>query len=100
VRPAEAGGVGSGGAGEIEAALGDILAVMEPPLPVTPETSVTARDVAATHDLSFTDALIIGAALGAGCTTLLTEELQSGRRFGDLTVTKPFEAYGIATSMP
>lgn len=75
---------------EIEAALRDILAVMEPPLPVTPETSATARDLAAAHDLSFYDALIIAAALEAGCTTLLTENMQSGRRFGDLTITNPF----------
>jgi len=84
----------------IEAGIRDILAVMAPPLPVTLASSDGARSLAAAHDLSFGHALIIAAALEAGCTTLLTEDMRSGRRFGALTVTNPFGAYGIATSMP
>jgi predicted nucleic acid-binding protein len=40
--------------------------------------------------LSFWDALITQAALAAGCTRLLTEDLQHGLRIGSLTVENPF----------
>lgn len=41
--------------------------------------------------LSIRDALIVQAALDAGCDTLLTEDLQTGRRFGPLEVVNPFD---------
>jgi predicted nucleic acid-binding protein len=37
------------------------------------------------------DALIVQCALTARCTRLLTEDLQHGRRFGDLTIENPFQ---------
>src|SRR6185295_5212831 len=40
--------------------------------------------------LSFWDALIAQAALSLGCSRLLTEDLQHGRRIGDLTIENPF----------
>ena len=40
--------------------------------------------------LSWYDALIVSAALQADCKTLYTEDLQHGRRFGDLVVENPF----------
>lgn len=42
--------------------------------------------------LSVWDALIVQAALGAGCTTLLTEDMQHGRRFDALEIVNPFAA--------
>jgi len=42
--------------------------------------------------LSFWDALIARAALAAGCSRLLTEDLQHQMRIGDLTVENPFLA--------
>ena len=42
--------------------------------------------------LSFWDALIARAALTAGCSRLLTEDLQHQMRIGDLTVENPFLA--------
>ncbi|MDP2005072.1 MAG: PIN domain-containing protein [Rubrivivax sp.] len=42
------------------------------------------------HQLSLWDALIVQAALAASCTTLLTEDLQAGQRFGNLEVVDPF----------
>jgi predicted nucleic acid-binding protein len=42
------------------------------------------------HQLSFWDALIVQAAQSRGCTRLLTEDLQDGRRFGTLRVEDPF----------
>ncbi|TMJ22041.1 MAG: PIN domain-containing protein [Alphaproteobacteria bacterium] len=45
-----------------------------------------ARD----HGLAFYDALIVAAALEAGCDTLFTEDMQHGRKFGSLTIINPF----------
>ncbi len=42
------------------------------------------------HRISYWDALIVEAALRGECRRLLTEDLQHGRRFGDLTVENPF----------
>jgi hypothetical protein len=36
------------------------------------------------------DALIVQAALAAGCATLFSEDLQAGQRFGNLEVVNPF----------
>jgi len=46
------------------------------------------------HSLAFWDALIVQAALDAGCDVLLTEDMQHGRRFGELEVRNPFIAPG------
>jgi predicted nucleic acid-binding protein len=40
--------------------------------------------------VSFWDALVVEAALRAGATTLLTEDLQHGQRIDGLTVSNPF----------
>jgi predicted nucleic acid-binding protein len=42
------------------------------------------------HGLSWYDALIVAAALEAGCTRLYSEDLQHGRRFGGLRIENPF----------
>ncbi len=42
------------------------------------------------HRLSMWDALIVQAAVAAGCTTLFTEDVQAGHRFGSLEVVDPF----------
>ena len=42
------------------------------------------------YRLSSWDGLIVQAALDSGCTTLFTEDLQAGQRFGDLEVVNPF----------
>jgi predicted nucleic acid-binding protein len=80
--------------GDVEAAIADILAVMEPPLPIGLSLSATARELAADHGLSFYDALIVAAAMEAKCTVLLTEDMQAGRRFEDLTIVNPFVEEG------
>ncbi len=41
--------------------------------------------------LSIWDALVVAAAQRAGCTTLLTEDLNAGQRFGDVVVRNPFD---------
>ena len=55
-----------------------------------PDAVLAALDLAARHRLSTWDAMIIHAALDAGCDTLFSEDLQSGRRFGALQVVNPF----------
>jgi len=42
------------------------------------------------HRLSWYDALIVAAATEAGCVLLYSEDMQSGRRFGDLRIEDPF----------
>lgn len=60
-------------------------------VPVTLDAHERALDLIEHHGLSVYDALIVAAALDAGCTTLWTEDMQDGRRFDDrLTLRNPF----------
>lgn len=52
---------------------------------------LAALERAREDTISAWDALIIEAARVAGCRTLLTEDLQAGRDFDDLTVVNPFD---------
>jgi predicted nucleic acid-binding protein len=42
------------------------------------------------NQLSWYDALIVAAAVQGGCKVLYSEDLQHGRRFGDLVIQNPF----------
>jgi predicted nucleic acid-binding protein len=53
-------------------------------------THQAALALARDHGLSFYDALIIAAALEAGCDTLYSEDMQHGRKFGSLAIVNPF----------
>jgi predicted nucleic acid-binding protein len=53
-------------------------------------THSAALALARDHGLSFFDALIVAAAIEAGCDTLFTEDMQHGRKFGGLTIVNPF----------
>jgi predicted nucleic acid-binding protein len=56
-----------------------------------PDAALRALALAGEHRLSAWDALIVQAALDAGCDTLFSEDLQSGRRFGGtLELVNPF----------
>jgi len=57
-----------------------------------PQLILSATFLHEYDQVSFGDALIVEAALLAGADTLLTEDLQDGRRFGELTVRNPFLA--------
>ncbi len=65
-----------------------------PIIPVDTAMVLSAARTSRLHTLSFWDALIVGAALASGATELLSEDLQDGRRFGDLQVRNPFEPSG------
>ena len=55
------------------------------------EDILGAIDLHRLHGLSFWDALVVRAALVSGCSRLLSEDLQAGRRFERLEVVNPFE---------
>jgi predicted nucleic acid-binding protein len=42
------------------------------------------------NQLAWYDSLIVAAAMQGGCKILYSEDLQHGRRFGDLVVENPF----------
>lgn len=75
---------------DIEAALDDLGALLEPPVPLTVAIHQAARWLARDHGFAFHDALILAAALDAGCDRLLTEDMQHGRRVKGLTISNPF----------
>jgi predicted nucleic acid-binding protein len=60
------------------------IAPIDPPLVLG--AIARSRDM----QVSFWDALIVEAALSAGASTLLTEDLQSGRQIGSLKIENPF----------
>ena len=75
---------------DIAEAISDVLAVVDPPLALTLDLHRAARTLAEDNRLSFYDALIVAAALEAGCNVLYTEDMQHGRKFGGLVIINPF----------
>jgi predicted nucleic acid-binding protein len=75
---------------QIEFALGLFRASLDDVVPVTLNTHAGAVALAREHGLPFYDALIVTAALEAGCDTLFSEDMQHGRKFGSLSVVNPF----------
>ena len=67
------------------------LVLCPEPLPITMEMHEAARTIAAKHGYSIYDALVIAAALEAGCATLYSEDLRDGQVIdGQLTIRNPF----------
>lgn len=66
--------------------------VLAPLLRVTASLALYRHglDVQARYGFSFYDALIVAAALEAGCTCLYSEDLQHGQRIEHLTIENPF----------
>jgi len=79
---------------QIESALAVIHELLGQARPLT--TAIHARSVvlARDHNLPFYDALIVAAALDAGCKVLCSEDLQHGQKFGALRVDNPFRRQG------
>lgn len=61
-------------------------------VPHTPELLLNGLELHQAHSVSPWDALIVQTAIDARCEVLLSEDLQHGRRFGDLEVRNPFAA--------
>ena len=70
--------------------LADVRTALDPVRPIGVEIHTSAVALARSHGFSFYDALIVASALDAGCETLLTEDLQDGRRVNGLTIVNPF----------
>lgn len=69
-------------------------------VPSTGALVVAASRLAEDTGLSFWDAAIVAAAMDAGCETLWTEDLQTGRRFGGLVVVNPLVDPTASPSTP
>ena len=75
---------------EVRRAL-DILRVFCPePVPLSIETHERAVRIAERHGYSIFDSLIIAAALGAGATTLYSEDMRDGQTIDGVTIRNPF----------
>lgn len=55
-----------------------------------PQLIVSASKLEEDHPLSWWDALIVEAALRTGATTLLSEDMHDGQRFGTVVIRNPF----------
>lgn len=76
---------------EVKQALHLILFFCPDPVPITMNTHEHALIIAEGHDIRIYDALILASALGTGCTTLYTEDLQDGQVIDHrLTIRNPF----------
>lgn len=61
-----------------------------PVVGLDPSMIVEGARLSMEHTLSFWDSLILVAARSAGCRTVLSEDLQHGRRILDLEIQNPF----------
>ena len=75
---------------EVDEAIEDVLALVEPPPPLTFATNKDARALARAHNFAFCDALIVAAAIEAGYDRLYSEVMQHGRNIAGLTIIDPF----------
>lgn len=75
---------------DVEAAVGLFKSQVKRVAPLTANTNAAALGLARDHSFAFYDALIVAAAIEAGCDTLLSEDMQHGRTIGALTIRNPF----------
>lgn len=61
-------------------------------IPTTASRVVSAMAYAERYQMQWFDALMVDAAVSAGATTLYSEDMQHGQRFGELAVVNPFLA--------
>jgi predicted nucleic acid-binding protein len=78
----------------IETALAEFRALVDEVRPVAVSTHDIAVLIARRDGFDIYDALILAAAIEAGCETLYSEDFQHGRRFGDCTILNPFRGTG------
>ena len=77
-------------AGDAKRFMEDVLAPLFR-VPASISLYSRALDVQARYRYGFYDALVIAAALDAGCTRLYSEDMQDGQRIEGLTIENPFE---------
>ncbi len=75
---------------EIVEASSAIRALCGPPVPISVEIHDSGIDIAQRYGLHIYDALIVAAALDAGCAILYSEDMQDGQSINHLTIRNPF----------
>lgn len=75
---------------EIQGAVEKIVILCPNPRPLGIETHLRALRISGKYGFSIWDGLIVAAAKEAGCTTLLTEDLQHGQVVEGLRIENPF----------
>lgn len=61
-----------------------------PTVQISPQLILKAIERHRDESFSFWDGLIVEAALESGCNILLSEDMQDGRKIGNLTIQNPF----------
>ncbi len=74
----------------VELALAQFRFALDEIVPITLTIHDSAIVLARQHGLPIYDALIVAAAIEAGCDTLYSEDLQDGRRFAGVRIVNPF----------
>jgi predicted nucleic acid-binding protein len=76
---------------DVKEALDAFRVLCPSPLPLTIEIHEAALKIAEEHGYNIHDALVVSAALEAGCATLYSEDLHDGQTIdGQLTIRNPF----------
>jgi len=77
---------------EIREALSVIALACPSPLPISSQVHEAALRIMVRYGYHIYDAVVIAAALQAGCTTLYTEDMHDGQVLEGLTIRNPFRA--------
>jgi len=77
---------------EVEEAIESIVILCPNPRPLTIETHLHALGLSKRYGFSIWDGLIVAAAAEAGCSKLLTEDLQHGQILEGLRIENPFRS--------
>lgn len=81
---------------EVAEALAAIRILCSSPLPLTVKTHEAALKIAERHGYGIYDALVVAAALDAGCETVYSEDLHDGQTIdGQVTIRNPFDQSSI-----
>ncbi|WP_181703980.1 PIN domain-containing protein [Chthonobacter albigriseus] len=72
------------------------FAMDHPCFSVTRSSFLTAMEHTASRRLAIWDANLVAAADAAGCTHLLSEDMQDSQRFGRLEIVNPFSGDGLS----
>jgi predicted nucleic acid-binding protein len=76
--------------GEVKEALNAFRVLCPDPIPITIEVHEAALKIAEKRGYNIYDALVVAAALEAGCATLYSEDLQDEQKIEGLTIRDPF----------
>jgi predicted nucleic acid-binding protein len=77
---------------EVRVALAYLEAICPEPAGLTLQTHRGGVEIAQRYGYHIFDALVIAAALEAGCATLYSEDMQDGQRIEGLTIRNPFRS--------